>query len=157
MVVSHSAALPLRRYAQRVPDRLIRPSANRLRLVALMLAVGLGAMCTVVAATGPVVSHSGPMSMGDMSIAGAGAALTDATQPLVSVAEKACADCSTADCTSLATVVGLGLMTLLLLLLRHRPALVVLSRRIASMFQGSGRTPPLLLSPTRFQLCVLRV
>lgn len=145
-------------YPWRVPVRLTRRLANSLRLVmALMLAVGLGAMCTVVATAGPMASHSASMSMDGMTVAGAGAALADASQPLVSVTEKACADCSTAECAALATVAGLGLLTLLLLLLRRRPALVVLMRRVASRFQGPGRPPPLRLSPTRFQFCVLRV
>ena len=34
---------------------------------------------------------------------------------VVSVTEKACADCSTAECAALGTVAGLGLLTLLLL------------------------------------------
>lgn len=145
-------------YGRRVHDRLTRLSANRLRLlVALMLAVGLGAMCTVVGTAGPMVSHSESMSMGDMNVAPTGATLADASRPLVRVTEKTCADCSTAECAALTSVAGLGLLTLLLLLLRRRPVLVVLMRRVASRLQGSRRPPPLLLSPTRFQFCVLRV
>ncbi len=143
-------------YARLVPDRLTHHLRIRVRLVvALMSAIGLGAMCTVVATTGPMAHHSAS-SRGDMSMADAGAASADAIHPLVSIAEKACADCSTAECAALAIVAGLGLLTLLLLL-RRRPALVVLMLRVASRFQGSGRPPPLRLSPTRFQLCVLRV
>lgn len=126
--------------------------------MALLVALGLAAMCTVVTTASPMNGHS-TMSTTSGSVAAAGPdfLVPDVVHPMVMSTERACADCSTAECGALGILAALGLLGLLLLALGRRRPLTFLRRRAATVFRGIALPPPLSLTPPRFQLCVLRV
>ncbi len=125
-------------------------------VVALLLGLGLGAMCIATAAPMSAMDHAQVAPAATSPVNGT-AAVVERPPPSASPTDRACDACASVDCSVASTVSALGLLVLLLLLTRRGAGLVMLRRWSASTRRQTWRPSRPLLAPVRFELCILRV